>query len=186
MNISVRIIHTPWVTTTLKRKLEEATEKGLKYREKLYSVSKKLKRSKENIKCLKLRLTEAYDKFNIETEKQNVISNAAEAIPEKLFKKSLDNPKDYDESIRKFALTLHFYSAKAYKFVREVFNKALPHESTLYNWCCKLDGKPGFTEESFRYLSQTIIDNRNRGQELVFSLSVDEMKLHRNLLFNGK
>ena len=63
-------------------------------------------------------LSEAYEKFNIDQEKQNHISNAADLIPLKLLKKSLDNQSDYDESIRKFALTLHFYSAKAYKFVR--------------------------------------------------------------------
>jgi len=96
---------------------------------------------------LQQKLSEAYEKFNIDQEKQNHILNAADLIPSKLLKKSLDNQRDYDESIRKFALTLHFYSAKAYKFVREQFNKALPHENTLYKWCCKLNGNPGFTEE---------------------------------------
>jgi len=134
---------------------------------------------------LQQKLSEAYEKFNIDQEKQNHISNADDLIPSKLLKKSLDNQRDYDESIRKFALTLHFYSAKAYKFVREQFNKALPHENTLYKWCCKLNGNPGFTEESFNYIRETIVKNKEQGKELVFSLSMDEMKLHRHLYFNG-
>ena len=170
---------------TWKRKLDEATEKGLKYREKYYNSNKKLKRAKEAIINLQQKLSEAYKKFNIDQEKQNHISNAADLIPLKLLKKSLDNQRDYDESIRKFALTLHFYSAKAYKFVHEQFNKALPHENTLYKWCCKLNGKPGFTEESFNYIRETIVKNKEQGKELVFSLSMDEMKLHRHLYFNG-
>ena len=32
----------------------------------------------------------------------------------------------------------------------------LPHENTLYKWCCKLNGKPGFTEESFNLLVKLV------------------------------
>lgn len=34
--------------------------------------------------------------------------------------------RDYGEEIRKFALTLHFFSANAYKYVRQRFNNCLP------------------------------------------------------------
>ena len=54
---------------------------------------------------LQQKLSEAYEKFTIDQEKQHHISNAADLIPSKFFKKSLDNQRDYDESIRKFALT---------------------------------------------------------------------------------
>lgn len=42
--------------------------------------------------------------------------------------------------MRSFALTLHFHSARAYDYVRDKFNKNLPHVSTIRKWysyvCC--------------------------------------------------
>lgn len=37
----------------------------------------------------------------------------------------------YDEDVRAFALTLHFYSPRAYNYVREKFDKHLPHVATI-------------------------------------------------------
>lgn len=44
--------------------------------------------------------------------------------------------KLHTESMRKFALTLNYYSASAYKLVRKYYNNALPHPQTL----CSLYG----------------------------------------------
>ena len=74
---------------TWKHKLDRATEKGLKYREKYYNSNKRLKRVKEEIMSLQQMLSEPYEKFTIDQEKQHHISNAADLIPSKLFKKAL-------------------------------------------------------------------------------------------------
>lgn len=39
--------------------------------------------------------------------------------------------RKYSVDLRKFALTLNFYSPKAYEFVRNEFNCVLPHSRTL-------------------------------------------------------
>lgn len=39
------------------------------------------------------------------------------------------NRSKYPPELRSFAITLHFYSPKAYNFVRKKFNLALPHPS---------------------------------------------------------
>jgi hypothetical protein len=44
----------------------------------------------------------------------------------------------FGSELRAFALTLHFYSAKAYDYVRESFGLALPHPKTLYNGIVRL------------------------------------------------
>ena len=64
---------------------------------------------------------------------------------------SLKNPsKDsYSPQLRAFAMTLAFYSAKAYSYVRETFELALPSPATLREWYSSVDGTPGFTEEAF-------------------------------------
>lgn len=58
----------------------------------------------------------------------------------------------YMPQLRKFALTLHYYSPAAYMFVRELCNKIIPHPRTLFRWCGRINGDPGFTEESFNAL----------------------------------
>ena len=37
----------------------------------------------------------------------------------------------YPSALRSFALTLHFHSPRAYRFVREIINLALPSESEI-------------------------------------------------------
>jgi len=41
---------------------------------------------------------------------------------------------NYPPEIQNFATSLHFYSPKAYEYVRETFMKILPHESTIRSW----------------------------------------------------
>jgi THAP domain len=72
-------------------------------------------------------------------------------IPSELLKRKLyhNSREAYSDTLRSFAMTLHFYSAKAYNFVRSSFRCALPHPSTLRSWYSAVDGKPGFTHEAF-------------------------------------
>lgn len=58
----------------------------------------------------------------------------------------------YSPELRSFALTLHFYSPHAYRYVRRVFNTCLPHPRTIEKWYSSIDGQPGFTDHAFRAL----------------------------------
>lgn len=60
--------------------------------------------------------------------------------------------KQYNEEIRKFALTLHFFSPKAYNYVRNQFNNCLPHSKTLSKWYSVVDAEPGITQEALGML----------------------------------
>ncbi len=55
--------------------------------------------------------------------------------------------KAYPAELRAFALTLHFYSAKAYNYVRETFDLCLPHPKTLCKWYRCVDGNVGFSDQ---------------------------------------
>lgn len=57
-------------------------------------------------------------------------------------------PRKYPTELRHFALSLHFYSGKAYDFVRKEFNTILPHPRTLSKWYTNTDASPSFTKES--------------------------------------
>ena len=50
--------------------------------------------------------------------------------------------------LRSLALTLKFYSKKAYDYVREKFNLALPHPTTIRSWYNHIDGDPGFIRDA--------------------------------------
>ncbi|CAG9136584.1 unnamed protein product [Plutella xylostella] len=60
--------------------------------------------------------------------------------------------KKYSPKLRAFALTLNFYSTKAYNYVRQTFNSCLPSVKTLGKWYQSVDGHPGFTKEAFQAL----------------------------------
>jgi len=54
--------------------------------------------------------------------------------------------------LRTFAMTLHFYSPEAYNYVRDSFNKTLPHPSTIRKWYTTVDVTPGFTHECLKVI----------------------------------
>ena len=62
------------------------------------------------------------------------------------------NPGAYPKELRSFAMTLKFYSAKAYKYVQESFDLGLPHPSVVSSWYNVMDGEPGFTKETLTAL----------------------------------
>ncbi|KAF0750900.1 THAP domain-containing protein 1 B-like [Aphis craccivora] len=65
---------------------------------------------------------------------KNLITNVSKKLREK--------------STKEFALSLHFFSAKAYDYVRKQFNTILPHSRTLGKWYSHVNAEPGFTEEA--------------------------------------
>ena len=76
-------------------------------------------------------------------------------VPAELMKrlvkaKDKDGPskEKYPAALRAFALTLNFYSAKAYHFIRKTFDLQLPHPSMIRKWYSTIDGQPGFTHNT--------------------------------------
>lgn len=80
----------------------------------------------------------------------------------------------YSRELRRFALTLHFYSLKAYDFVRKTFCNLIPHPATIRKWCCTVDAKPGFNTEVFGTI-QTLHKTMNK--QIVCNLVIDEMSI---------
>ena len=77
--------------------------------------------------------------------------------------------------LRSFSLTLKFYSAKAYNYVRNSFDLGLPHPTVLRSWYSSIDGEPGFTQDALTALKAKVIAAKRDGQEVVCSLVLDEM-----------
>ena len=66
--------------------------------------------------------------------------------------------------------------------MRSEFENALPHESTLRRWVSSVDGEPGFNTEALNLLKCMTDSNTN---EVLVSLSLDEMALHSHIDFDG-
>jgi len=103
---------------------------------------------------------------------QKLILNEGERL-----KRSSAKGMIYDEEIKKFAVTLHYYSPKAYDFVRDYLT--LPHPSTLTSWMRSADCSPGFNIEVLDKLAEAKNqDHRNMMTDVV--LQVDEMSIHKD------
>lgn len=89
--------------------------------------------------------------------------------------------RGYTPQVRSFALSLHFYSPKAYKYVREKFNKHLPSVSTIKSWYRVVDGSPGFTDESFK-----AIELRCKEKSGIVNLVLDEMSIKEEIIYDKK
>lgn len=49
---------------------------------------------------------------------------------------------------------MHFYSPKAYEYLRKTMNNALPHEKTIRRWYTSVDCEPGHLSQSMEYLKK--------------------------------
>ncbi|KAL1510058.1 hypothetical protein ABEB36_004713 [Hypothenemus hampei] len=98
-----------------------------------------------------------------------------EIVSRKLKKKSCYSPE-----LRSFALTLHFYSPKAYNYVRKHWEKLLPHPSTVRQWYRVVNGDPGFTQEAFNAMAI-----RAKSKIIVINLVIDEMSIKESMVYHS-
>ncbi len=93
--------------------------------------------------------------------------------------------KAFPDELKSFALTLAFYSLKAYNYVRKTFNLCLPHPSTLRHWYKSVNGEPGFTDEAFVALSMRVDEAVRMQERVIVSLMFDEMSIMKHVEWNG-
>lgn len=87
--------------------------------------------------------------------------------------------RPYSDELKSFAMTLHFYSAKAYNFVRQTFKNTLPHASTITKWYRNIDGSPGLTSDAFATLEAKVKD-----RDLLVCLTMDEVATRQQIQWN--
>lgn len=86
--------------------------------------------------------------------------------------------KKYTPQLRAFALTLNFYSTKAYNYLRKTFDSCLPSVKTLRKWYSSVDGRPGFTKEAFEALRFKSEQSETR---IHCCIVFDEMKIESKI-----
>ena len=83
-------------------------------------------------------------------------------------------------------MTLKFYSAKAYKYVRNTFEFSLPHHSTVRTCNGVVIAEPVFTKAAFSALSAKVLAAKRDGQDIICSLMLDEMTIRRHVDWDGE
>lgn len=94
--------------------------------------------------------------------------------------------KSISPELRAFSLTLNYYSAAAYDYVRKTFGNCLPHPSTLRKWYGVINGKPGFLTEALKAVKNKVKSMAEKSETLFCGLMIDEMSIKKDVHFNGK
>lgn len=180
-------IPSPSKAIAYKRKLEVEKNKTTKYRKKIRSLRATNKRQKKKIENM-ASILEQLKKSNFcsedvldtltkvsEVNKEFIVRQLSKVTDEKC-------PRKFSAELKAFALTLHFYSPRAYDYVRETFESCLPHPRTISRWYSHIDGKPGFTSESLKYLKMIA---EKSSYTLICGLMIDEMSIRKHVDWDG-
>ena len=94
-----------------------------------------------------------------------------------LFKNELENNKAasgsrYATEIKEFAVSLYFYSPKAYRLLRKYLS--LPHPSTIRAWSARISCEPGFLKKPLLCIADLLNDC-----EKDFVIIIDEMSIKK-------
>lgn len=148
-----------------------------------------LKIKRRNVRLLSMKNLVKHLKQNNKCSStiEDVLMNNFEGFQLDLFRSEAKNSKcsktqkRYSKEMRKFALTLHFYSPKAYAFVRGKLN--LPHSAVLRKWLSSTNCEVGFISEVFQFLK---IKVSNESYLKNVALIFDSMAIRKGITYDKK
>lgn len=93
--------------------------------------------------------------------------------------------KSYNEHVRSFCLTLHYYSPRAYNYVRTKFKNNIPSISAMRNWYSTINASPGYTTEAFESLQKMAMEYEAKNEKkLLVNVMLDDMAVRRHSQYN--
>lgn len=121
-----------------------------------YNLTKQNKRLKEKCDNLQKIVSKLKKKKYYTVDQFTELELKAVELTNRLVAKSKSKGyrQKYTPALRKFAVTLHYYSAAAYKYVRQVFNGSLPHPRVIGKWYENSSGDPGFSKQALDILEK--------------------------------
>lgn len=89
----------------------------------------------------------------------------------------------YPEFVRKFCMSIHYYSPRAYDYIRAKFNNHLPHISTIRSWYANsnVDATPGINRISLEILKEKADKMKSIGKQLVCDMIFDEASVRKHI-----
>ena len=157
----------------LPRKLKREFNKvNLKNQIMIASLRKRLKTTQRRcqrykLKIIRLKNLVQHLKKNdyINSSSENILNQSLSGVPLALMKRVISGKKPgkhngkgrkYSNELTAFALTLQFYSTKAYEYVRKTFNLSLPSQSLIRKLYSTIPAGPGFTGPAFVELNNKV------------------------------
>ena len=177
--------------TKLIKKLKIERTKTNKLREKIRMSKQRVLRLQKKVNSLNELIKTLKDKDLISDQVKETLEGKFSGTSKEIFQRLLKQKKTgkglkYTPELKSFALTLQFYSTKAYKFVRKMFNLSLPHPDVVSNWYSKIPAEPGFTEPAFKALSLKVEAAKKQSKEVFAALMLDEMSIKKHVAWDGK
>ncbi|KAJ8951535.1 hypothetical protein NQ317_015416 [Molorchus minor] len=168
-----------------RKNLQKVKQTVAKQRKRIHSLQMTVRRLRLRITSLESLLKHLKEKSLISESAESIIKASVSGPAVDIFERLLKGPsaQKYNPSLRSFALTLSFYSAKAYNFVRRTFNRTLPHLGTISKWYSSVDGSPGFTKEALIALT---LKQKESSKPLLCNLVMDEMSIRRQVEWTGQ
>lgn len=164
---------------------------------KLYNIKKKVGRLQKKVTNLKQVTKELHKKRLMSNDALSVLTKSFSGVPLAILKRCLVNignvskgkkqtTSQFPPELRSFAMTLQFYSSKAYDYVRKTFGLALPSPSVIRTWLNGIDCQPGFTSCAFDSLKSIAQKNKEKNEDTLCSLVMDEMSIRKQIDFIGQ
>lgn len=186
-SFSVHVNDTP-KKIFLKQSIKNLHKEQTLNRQRIRNFQKQVQKQKRTIAGLKSVINVLKKKNLLDEESSNSVLQGFgdnNDLIKRFFRKcnkGLKVKKTFSPLERSFAITLHFFSPKAYNFVRNTFYNALPHPKTLFKWYSAIDGMPGFSVEAFNMLK---IKAKDYSKTIVCSLVFDEMAIRQHVEYDG-
>ncbi|VEN54857.1 unnamed protein product [Callosobruchus maculatus] len=158
-------------------------------RKKIRNLQVARKRLKDRIWNLNSLLSYLQEKYGVTESAASIIkASLPDSTAGELFTRILKgrSTKKFSPELRAFAITLNFYSTRAYNYVRETFNHALPHVATITKWFRTIDGGPGFTKQSWDAIKMKVSENDLNNKKTLCNLVMDEMAIMKQVQWTGK
>ena len=155
-------------------------------KQKVKALKQRVRRCDVRIRNLSALLSVLQKQKLVTNEQHDMLENNFSGVGKKLFQDQIQNAKSthgyrYSTETKQFALTLHYYSPRAYNFVRRIFK--LPHASNICKWNGSIDCEPGFLRNVIDFLGKQAKTDQTL-QDCV--LIVDAMAIRKGTWFDPK
>ena len=166
-----------YASTISPKKMKDKYKKKLNQKNKI--INKLRSRNFRKAKIIEGLMTQLHKYRLLSEENQKSLADNFGHMTTELFRIETQNFRKgsgsrYSEEMKEFAISLHFYSHRAYKFIRKSLN--LPHPATIRSWSIKIDCEPGFLKKTFEYVAGKV----QEGQKDCV-LMLDEMAIRKQM-----
>ena len=156
-------------------------------RQKIKNLQQQQRRSKTKLENMEQIITHLKENLIINTEQAEILHTTFDKLQLSLFQNTKENlnsaqsARRYSDEVKEFALTIYFYSPKAYRYVRSII--PLPNPSIIRKWSSSVDCEPGFFQEVFISLASDACSSPDKKD---CCLIIDAMSIRKQTIWDPK